>query len=162
MITTVYIATDHAGFALKEEIATYIASLGYDVIDLGATTYDALDDYPDFILPCAHKVRDTPGSKGIILGGSGQGEAMAANKVEGIRAAVFYGEAYFSHNSLVEDEEDTNGFSMIALVREHNNANILSLGARFLSLPVAREAIQIFLETDFKGDARHVRRIQKY
>ena len=113
----IHLATDHAGLELKEKVKLYLSDLNYEVIDHGAYEYDALDDYPDFIFPCANAVSNDPESKGIILGGSGQGEAMAANRVKGVRAAVFYNGP---------DE-------LIKLSRQHNNANILSLGARFMS-----------------------------
>ena len=113
----IHLATDHAGLELKEKVKLYLSDLNYEVIDHGAYEYDALDDYPDFIFPCANAVSNDPESKGIILGGSGQGEAMAANRVKGVRAAVFYNGP---------DE-------IIKLSRQHNNANILSLGARFMS-----------------------------
>ena len=113
----IHIATDHAGLELKEKVKSYLSKLDYEVIDHGAYEYDALDDYPDFIFPCAKAVSNDPNSKGIILGGSGQGEAMAANRVKGVRAAVFYN---------CPDE-------IIKLSRQHNDANILSLGARFMS-----------------------------
>ena len=113
----IHVATDHAGLELKEKVKLYLSGLNYEVIDHGAYEYDALDDYPDFIFPCANAVSNDPESKGIILGGSGQGEAMAANRVKGVRAAVFYNGP---------DE-------IIKLSRQHNNANILSLGARFMS-----------------------------
>mgnify|MGYP003298547406 FL=1 len=113
----IHLATDHAGLELKEKVKLYLSDLNYEVIDHGAYEYDALDDYPDFIFPCANAVSNDPESKGIILGGSGQGEAMAANRVKGVRAAVFYNGP---------DE-------IIKLSRQHNDANILSLGARFMS-----------------------------
>ena len=113
----IHIATDHAGLELKEKVKSYLSKLDYEVFDHGAYEYDALDDYPDFIFPCAEAVSNDPNSKGIILGGSGQGEAMAANRVKGVRAAVFYNGP---------DE-------IIKLSRQHNDANILSLGARFMS-----------------------------
>ena len=112
----IHIATDHAGLELKNTIKNFLKEKGHDVTDHGAHEYDALDDYPDFIFPCAKAVAADSDSRGIILGGSGQGEAMAANRLKGVRAAVFY-----------NGPED-----IIKLSREHNNANILSLGARFM------------------------------
>ena len=117
---------------------------GYDVTDHGAHEYDALDDYPDFIFPCARAVAADSSSRGIILGGSGQGEAMAANRVKGVRAAVFYN----------GPEE------IIKLSREHNNANILSLGARFMSEEEIYKIIELWFEEPFEG-GRHERRIAK-
>ena len=140
----IHLATDHAGLDLKEKVKLYLSDLNYEVIDHGAYEYDALDDYPDFIFPCANAVSNDPESKGIILGGSGQGEAMAANRVKGVRAAVFYNGP---------DE-------IIKLSRQHNNANILSLGARFMSEEEMYKTIEVWLSTDFES-GRHQRRIEK-
>ena len=140
----IHIATDHAGLELKEKVKSYLSKLDYEVVDHGAYEYDALDDYPDFIFPCAEAVSNDLNSKGIILGGSGQGEAMAANRVKGVRAAVFYNGP---------DE-------IIKLSRQHNNANILSLGARFMSDQEMYKIIELWLSTDFES-GRHKRRIEK-
>tara|TARA_B100001559_G_C16230846_1_gene497786 strand:- start:126 stop:566 length:441 start_codon:yes stop_codon:yes gene_type:complete len=140
----IHLATDHAGLELKEKVKLYLSDLDYNVIDHGAYEYDALDDYPDFIFPCAKAVSKDPESKGIILGGSGQGEAMAANRVKGVRAAVFYNGP---------DE-------IIKLSRLHNNANILSLGARFMSEEEMYKVIKVWLSTDFES-GRHQIRIEK-
>ena len=140
----IHLATDHAGLELKEKVKLYLSDLNYEVIDHGAYEYDALDDYPDFIFPCANAVSNDPDSKGIILGGSGQGEAMAANRVKGVRAAVFYNGPY----------------EIIKLSRQHNNANILSLGARFMSTDEMYKIIEVWLSTDFES-GRHQRRIEK-
>ena len=140
----IHIATDHAGLELKEKVKSYLSKLDYEVIDHGAYEYDALDDYPDFIFPCAKAVSNDLNSKGIILGGSGQGEAMAANRLKGVRAAVFYNGP---------DE-------IIKLSRQHNDANILSLGARFMSDQEMYKIIELWLSTDFES-GRHKRRIEK-
>ncbi len=144
----IYIASDHAGFELKGKIKVFLVESGYQVEDLGNGDYEKDDDYPDFVVAVAKKVAEpaTDGeSKGIILGGSGQGEAMAANRIKGARATVLY-----SYN------ED-----IIKLSREHNNANILSLGARFLSEEEAVAAVKLWLKTPFSGEERHIRRIAK-
>ena len=140
----IHLATDHAGLELKDKIKQHLIELGNDVIDHGAYEYDALDDYPDFITPCAKAVAEDSKCRGIILGGSGQGEAMAANRIRGVRAAVFY-------NGPKE---------IIELSRQHNNANILSLGARFMSEEEIYQIIEIWFNTDFEG-GRHQRRIDK-
>tara|TARA_B110000196_G_scaffold315866_1_gene326208 strand:- start:308 stop:748 length:441 start_codon:yes stop_codon:yes gene_type:complete len=140
----VHLATDHAGLELKDKIKLYLIELGHEVIDHGAYEFDALDDYPDFIFPCAKAVAEEQESRGIILGGSGQGEAMAANRIKGIRAAVFYN----------GPEE------IIKLSRQHNNANILSLGARFMTEEEIYRIIKIWFGEDFEG-GRHQRRIEK-
>ena len=140
----IHLATDHAGFALKEEIKKFLQENGHKVTDHGALEYNKQDDYPDFILPAARAVAKDPSSFGIIMGGSGQGEAMAANRVKGVRAAVYYGEM----------EE------IVRLSRKHNNANILSLGARFLTFSKAFHIIDFWLKEPFEG-GRHQNRIQK-
>ena len=140
----IHIATDHAGLDLKNIIRDYLISKGHEVTDHGAHEYDALDDYPDYIFPCAKAVASDLESRGIILGGSGQGEAMVANRVKGVRAAVFY-------NGPVE---------IVKLSREHNNANILSLGARFMTEEEIYGVIEMWLDEPF-GYGRHQRRIDK-
>ena len=140
----IHIATDHAGLDLKNIIRDFLISKGHEVTDHGAHEYDALDDYPDYIFPCAEAVESDLESRGIILGGSGQGEAMAANRVKGVRAAVFY-------NGPVE---------IVKLSREHNNANILSLGARFMTEDEIYDVIELWLDEPF-GGGRHQRRIDK-
>ena len=140
----IYIATDHAGFELKNRLKEFLKSMKYDVEDCGAFVFDSLDDYPDFILPAAKKVADNKNSKGIILGGSGQGEAMAANRIKGVRAVVYYD----GPNEIVK------------LSRVHNNANIISFGARFVSFEKAVEVLNIWLNEEFEG-GRHKVRIDK-
>ena len=146
----VFIASDHAGFELKEALVPFLQSLGNDVEDMGPYELDPEDDYPDYILPCARAVASAEDrhldTYGIVLGGSGQGEAMAANRVPGARAMVFYGGSQ----------------DLVALARAHNDATILSLGARFLSHEEAKEAVRLFLVTRFSEDERHVRRIAKF
>ena len=140
----IHLATDHAGLELKNAIKDYLKGKGHEVTDHGAYEYDAQDDYPDFIFPCAKAVAADQQSRGIILGGSGQGEAMAANRIKGVRAAVYYG-----------SERE-----IIRLSREHNNANVLSLGARFISDQEIYNIIETWLDEPFDG-GRHQRRIDK-
>jgi len=141
----IYLGTDHAGFELKEKIKTFLVGKGHEVKDFGAFSFDPDDDYPDFIRPVAESVALDKESRGIILGGSGQGEAMAANRVSGIRATVYYGGS----------EE------IIKLSREHNDANILSLGARFVTEDEVMGIVTLWLSLPFSGDERHQRRIKK-
>ena len=143
MNKTIVLATDHAGFELKEHVKRFLTKKGYDIKDFGALEYDALDDYPDFILPAAKYISEHK-LIGIIFGGSGQGEAMAANRIKGIRAAVFYN----GPDEIVE------------LSRLHNNANILSIGARFVSNQEVEKIIELWLSTDFE-EGRHKKRINK-
>ena len=140
----IFLATDHAGFKLKEIIKKHLIGLNYDINDCGAFKLDPIDDYPDFILEAANKVSKTKNSLGIICGGSGQGEAIAANRIRGVRAIVFY------------DGPD----EIIKLAKQHNNANIISFGARFISSDRVLEVINIWLEESFEG-GRHERRIKK-
>lgn len=151
----IYIGSDHAGYELKEKLKVYIEGLGYQVDDKGAFSLHNEDDYPDFVKPVAEAVLENSSNLGIVIGGSGQGEAMCANKFKGIRAAVYYGGRIF--------QRDINGNKMgvVASARIHNNANILSLGARFLCLRRAKKAVKIFLSTPFSNDERHIRRINK-
>lgn len=141
----VYIGSDHAGYELKEKLKIFLIELGYKVEDKGAYKLDNNDDYPDFIVPVAESVAKNEGSFGIVLGGSGEGEQISANKVEGIRAIEYYG----------------GNLDIVRLGREHNNANILSLGARFIKEEEAKEAVKLFIETNFSGEERHMRRINK-
>lgn len=151
----IYLAADHAGFELKEKIKKFLEKEKYEVQDFGAFEFKSDDDYPDFINLAAKAVTgDSENDRAIIIGGSGQGEAMVANRYRGVRAAVFYGP-----RALVGA---TDIFAPVRLCREHNNANVLSLGARFLSDEEALEAVKIFLATPFSGDARHIRRLAKF
>ena len=136
--------------------------LGYTVEDLGAHTLDPEDDYPDFMTPLAKRVASEAGSRGIMLGGSGQGEAMCANRVPGIRAAVFYGPHRVTEALEIEGGHSQDGYDTVRLPRRHNDANVLSIGARFVSGDEAQEAVRIFLETSFSGAPRHERRIAKF
>ena len=138
------LGTDHAGIELKEVVKKFLEENGYEVKDFGAYKYDSADDYPDFINPTAEFVSKHNDAVGIIFGGSGQGEAMAANRYKRVRAAVFYGGP---------DE-------IISLSRQHNNANILSLAARFIEPEDAINVIKLWLSTEFEG-GRHQKRIEK-
>lgn len=159
----IYIGADHTGYELKEKLIIYLSELelGYEVKDQGAFQYDADDDYPDFIRPVAEAVAKDKESFGIILGGSGQGEAMCANRVKGVRAAVFYGEAVPKEVIDIKGQKSVDPFEIIKLARVHNNANILSLGVRFLSFDEIKFATELFLLTKFENEERHVRRINK-
>ena len=142
----IYFATDHQGFALKEKLKEFVGGLGYEVKDFGAFEEDPEDDYPNFIRRAAEAVSKNPTrDKAIILGGSGQGEAIVANRFSSVRAAVFYG----------------GPMDIIKLSREHNDANILSLGAGFIDEAIAKEAVRLWLATPFSGEERHIRRIRE-
>ncbi|WP_281871870.1 ribose-5-phosphate isomerase [Brachybacterium paraconglomeratum] len=137
----VHIGTDHAGFELKNRLVTQLEKKGHEVTDHGAHEYDALDDYPPFCTDVGEAVVAQPGSLGIVIGGSGNGEQIAANKVAGVRAA------------LVWNEETAR------LAREHNDANVISVGARQHSEDELEALIDLFLAEPFSGEERHQRRI---
>jgi ribose 5-phosphate isomerase B len=149
----IYIGTDHAGYVLKEKLVSCLKSQGYEVVDEGAFEYNEGDDYPDFVIPVARAVsKDPDGSKGIILGGTGEGEAITANKFPHVRAIVYYGTSC----PVVDDEAD-----VVVRSRQHNNANVLSLGARYFTEETMMEAVNKWLNTPFSGDERHIRRLAK-
>lgn len=155
------LTTDHAGFEAVQQLKVYLESLGHEFVDYGPKSFDAEDDYPDFMFPAAHAVASGECERGIILGGSGQGEAIAANRVKGIRAALFYGPAVAKTAIDAEGTMSADPYEIIKLSRQHNNSNILSLSGRFLTLEEMKEAIKIWLETPFTEIERHQRRIQK-
>jgi ribose 5-phosphate isomerase B len=149
----IYIGTDHAGYVLKEALVISLKRQGYKVFDMGAFEYNEEDDYPDFVVPVARAVfKDPDNVRGIILGSTGQGEAIAANKFPHVRAVVFYGKA----KPVVDNESD-----IIVRSRAHNNSNVLSLGARYLTEESMMEAVNIWLNTPFSNDERHIRRLGK-
>jgi ribose 5-phosphate isomerase B len=158
----IYLSCDHAGFRLKSALLEHLPLLGHEVEDCGAYELNPDDDYPDFVTPMAEKVAADPGSIGIIAGGSGQGEAMCANRVKGIRAAVFYGPMPAHETLDREGGNSQDGYDAVRLSRRHNDANVLSLGARFVSPTQADEAVRTFLNTEYTADERHVRRLGKY
>ena len=141
----IHVATDHAGLEFSQQLQQHLREQGHEVIDHGPAEYDALDDYPAFCinaaLGVARDARDGVAALGVVFGGSGNGEQMAANKVEGIRAALVWNE------------------STATLAREHNNANVISIGARQHTVDEAIRFIDLFIATPFPGDERHVRRI---
>ena len=151
----IYIGSDHAGFGLKEILVPFLKNKGYEVVDKGAFEYNEGDDYPDFIALAAKEVSDAdaPNVRGIVLGGSGQGESIVANKFLNVRAVVFNGQYERKDGEEVPDE--------IFLTRSHNDSNILSLGARFITEDIAKRAVREWLDTPFSGEERHLRRIKK-
>ena len=150
----IFVGSDHAGFGLKEKLVPYLKELGYEVEDKGTFEYSEEDDYPDFIIPVAREVSIHPNEvRGIVLGGSGQGEAMAANKFANVRATVYYGE----RKSITSEEHE----SIIKISRGDNNANLLSIGARFVTGEEMKEAVKEWLETPFKNTEKYIRRITK-
>ena len=137
----IHLGGDHAAYELLGELVTFLKEEGHEVVNHGPHTYDAADDYPVFVLRAAQAVATDPGSLGIVLGGSGNGEQMAANRVRGIRAALAYNE------------------ELASLAREHNDAQVLSIGARMNTVEQAKAMAKTFVETPFSHDPRHQRRI---
>lgn len=139
----IHIGSDHAGLEFKNELIEHLVAGGHDVTDHGPYEFDALDDYPDFCIPAAESVAKDPTSLGIVLGGSGNGEQIAANKVKGIRAALVW------------------SIETAKLAREHNNANVIAIGQREHTAQEVKSFIDVFIATPFPGDERHARRIAK-
>jgi ribose 5-phosphate isomerase B len=139
----VYLGSDHAGFPLKNTVAARLRALGHDVVDCGATRFDPEDDYPAFCIAAAERAVADRGSLAIVFGGSGNGEAISANKVVGARCVLAHSDA------------------TARLGREHNDANVLALGARTIPEADALRFAEIFVATAFSGEARHARRIQQ-
>jgi ribose 5-phosphate isomerase B len=137
----VHLGSDHAGFELKERLVDRLTELGHEPVDHGPRVYDAVDDYPPYVLRAAEGVAKDPGALGIVIGGSGNGEAIAANKVKGIRCALAH-------------SEDT-----AKLGREHNDANVVSIGARMHDEATAVRLVELFLATPYSNEERHSRRI---
>ncbi|GBL22281.1 ribose-5-phosphate isomerase B [Clavibacter sp.] len=137
----IHIGSDHAGLEFKAKIIAHLQSQGHQVTDHGPHSFDPLDDYPEFCIPAALATAKDPGSFGIVLGGSGNGEQMAANKVKGVRAALVW------------------SVEIAKLARQHNDANVISLGGRMHDEKLCLELVDTFLSTPFSNDERHVRRI---
>lgn len=137
----VHLGSDHAGLELKEHLLQWLADQGHEAVDHGPFVYDAQDDYPVFCLRAAEAVADEDGSFGVVIGGSGNGEQMAANKVKGVRAALVWSE------------------ETAVLAREHNDANVISVGGRMHSVEEMTRFIEVFLGTPYSREERHTRRI---
>jgi ribose 5-phosphate isomerase B len=155
------LSTDHAGFELLKQLESLLTQQGHQCVNYGPQSFDAEDDYPDFIFPAANAVASGECGRGIIMGGSGQGEAMTANRVKGVRCALYYGAvqatgAVDAKGGAAQDE-----YEIVRLSRQHNDANMLSLAARFLTQSDIENAVAIWLETPFSGIERHSRRIAK-
>jgi ribose 5-phosphate isomerase B len=141
----IFLGSDHAGFELKEKVQKFLQSKDYVVTDCGPEVFDPMDDYPDFISRVAENVATNTEARGIIIGMSGQGEAMVANRFHNVRAAVYYG----------------GPLEIVSLSREHNDSNVLSFGSKFLNEAQVMQVIELWLGTPFSGEDRHIRRIGK-
>lgn len=137
----IYLGSDHAGFELKSAIVEHLTKAGHEAVDLGAHTYQPLDDYPPFCIEAGRRVVADEGSLGVVIGGSGNGEQIAANKVAGVRAILAW------------------SIETATLGRQHNNANVISIGGRMHDVPTALSFVDAFIDTDFSHDQRHQRRI---
>ena len=155
----IYFASDHAGFETKNALVEYVRSLGYEVEDCGAHTFDEKDDYPPIIAAAAQKLSEDAlagkDSRAIVAGASGQGEAMVANRFRGVRCALYYGDP-----GIEQVDVDGKKLDILSSTREHNDANALSLGLRFLTLEQAKDAVKAWLAAAFPGEERHLRRIR--
>jgi ribose 5-phosphate isomerase B len=137
----IYLGSDHAGYDLKNHLVTWLKAQGHEVVDCGPETFDAQDDYPPYVMLAASRTASDPDALGVVIGGSGNGEAIAANKVDGVRAALAW------------------STETAQLGRQHNNANVVSVGARMHTEEEATSFVETFVNTPFSGDERHIRRI---
>jgi ribose 5-phosphate isomerase B len=157
----IVLSTDHAGVELLKQLEMFLTAKGHTCLNVGPTSVDPEDDYPDFIFPAAKVVSEGEYERGIIMGGSGQGEAMVANRVRGVRCAVYYGPAKAAGPVDAEGIAAVDEYDILRLSRQHNDANMLSLAARFLTREDIEKAVTIWLDTLFSGIERHARRIAK-
>lgn len=155
------LATDHAGYEQLKELKQFLESLGHECANFGPTQYDPDDDYPDFIIPAAKAVAAGQCQFGIILGRSGQGEAMAANRIKNVRCAVYYGTSLPIEAVDASGETSTDKYEVVKKSRQHNDANMLSIAASYVSMDETKKVTKIWLETPFSGESRHQRRHDK-
>jgi ribose 5-phosphate isomerase B len=155
------VTTDHAGFEALQALKDFLKTLGHEVTDFGPKALNKDDDYPDFMFPAARAVANGECEAGIILGGSGQGEAMAANRIKGVRCALFYGPVTAKVAVDAEGHTSDDPYEIVRLSRQHNHANVLSLSGRFLSLQEMKKAIEVWLYTPYSDAERHTRRVRK-
>jgi len=160
----VAVTTDHTGLAYGDrftEFKAFLSGMGHEIVDFGPKELNMDDDYPDFMFPAAKAVASGECEVGIIMGGSGQGEAMAANRIKGIRCTTFYTPALAKEPIDAEGHMSDDPYEILRLSRQHNHANMLSLSARFLSTEEMKQAISVWLSTPWSEVERHVRRVQK-
>ena len=154
----IYLGTDHAGFALKESVKAYLTEGGHEVIDCGAATFDKDDSYVTYVTKAVRQAVGDASSRAIVFGGSGQGEGIAANRVTGARAVVYYGPADAQTLDVSGSQGSHDGLDIIRLSRAHNNSNVLSLGARFITEEQAKAAVDAWLHEPFSNETRHAQR----
>jgi len=155
------LTTDHAGFEMLKELKQYLELAGHECVDFGPDVFDSSDDYPGFMFAAAQAVANGECERGIILGGSGQGEAIAANRIRGVRCALFYGTVTPRGPINIEGNVSDDPYIHVRLSRQHNHTNMLSLGARFVSLDDMKEVSDIWLREPTSNAERHVRRVQQ-
>ncbi len=155
------LTTDHAGYEALQALKTWLEAAGHSCMDFGPRQFNPDDDYPEFMFPAAQAVASGEYQRGIIMGGSGQGEAMAANRIKGVRCALYYGPAIAKAAVDAEGHISNDPYEIVKLSRQHNDSNVLSLSGRFLNLEEMQAAITVWLETPFSGAARHERRIKQ-
>lgn len=155
------LSADHAGYEQLKALQIWLQGKGHECLNFGPTSLDAEDDYPDYIFPAAKAVAGGQCEKGVVIGGSGQGEAMAANRLKGVRCAVLYGPAVAK--GIVEQggRISHDPYEIVRLSRQHNDANMLSLAARFMDMEQIKAVVELWLTTPFSGEERHQRRINK-
>jgi ribose 5-phosphate isomerase B len=153
------LATDHAGYEQLKDLQNFLEDLGHECQNFGPTSLNLDDDYPAYIFKAAEAVAVGDCERAVIMGGSAEGEAMAANRFKGVRCAVFYGPSVARKVVDVSGRVSHNPYEIIRLSREHNDSNVLSLAARFVSLEDMKQAVKLWLETPFGAELRHVRRI---
>jgi len=158
---TIALATDHAGFEQLKELEAFLESLGHKCHNFGPVSLNPNDDFPDFFFPAAKTVASGGCERGIIIGRSGQGEAMAANRVKGVRCAVYYGPAGARKGVAAHGRTSHNPLEVVRLSREHNDSNMLSLAASFISFEDIKNVVKLWLEIPFSGEERHERRNKK-
>ncbi|HVS79294.1 MAG TPA: RpiB/LacA/LacB family sugar-phosphate isomerase [Candidatus Saccharimonadales bacterium] len=155
------LATDHAGFEQLKDLQIYLEKLGYECHNYGPTALNPKDDYPDFVSKAAEAVADGTCEKGVVMGRSGQGEAMAANRLKGVRCAVFYGPATAGRIVDASGRVGSGPYEIVKLTRQHNDANMLSIAASFVPLNEIQQVVKMWLDTPFSGEERHTRRNNK-
>lgn len=155
------LSTDHAGFEKLKILKEFLEESGHETVDFGPKSFDANDDYPDFIRPAAEAVANGECEAGIIFGGSGQGEAMVANRVSGVRCTVYYGGVKAVDAVDVSGHIASDEYEILRLSKQHNNANMLSIAGRFVDDEGVQRAVSIWLNTPFENEERHLRRINK-
>jgi|SRR3989338_10948910 len=155
------LAADHAGYEQAKVLKIWLGERGHECLDYGPKALLPGDDYPDYIIPAAKAVASMEADRAIVLGGSGQGEAMAANRLPGVRAAVYYGPAIAKMVVDAGGRVSHDPFEIVKLSRQHNNSNVLSIGARFVGLEEMKQVISLWLDTTFSSDQRHIRRVDR-